>query len=213
MSDWTTLTADKDVEGSVKNLVNYNDLPVTSILENAQSLIYSLLRAREMKVLLPGTLTISQNYIAIPARFLEPVTLFKSGSYSGEIWFLDEQHFETKLGYDDAGALIEGEPNWASYDATKIYFDTLPDIAYSYRLWYYGAPALLSGSNTTNFLTDRYSFILESGIKHFAFAHMQANEQRDFWLKSCDAYCTKANIEHDYMKATMRTEMYWGSDR
>jgi hypothetical protein len=47
--NYSTLVADKTVAGSIKRWVNYGQIDSETVLTEAQALIYSMLRAREMR--------------------------------------------------------------------------------------------------------------------------------------------------------------------
>lgn len=72
---YTNLIATKGTAGSIANWVNYTKLePVLpTILEEAQTLIYSLLRVREMQATLTFKLAASLTWYDLPTRFRDPI--------------------------------------------------------------------------------------------------------------------------------------------
>jgi hypothetical protein len=70
---YTSLLADKGTPGSIMNWVGYSKIDVSTILDEAQSLIYAALRVREMKTTWVFGLTAGSSKITLPDRFLEPV--------------------------------------------------------------------------------------------------------------------------------------------
>ncbi len=207
--DYTTLIADKSTEGSIKYFVRHGEVPSEFILERAQSAIYSLLRVREMLTRAQGTILEDATTLAMPTGFLHPVLLMRRGEYKGEIDILDQQHFESRVAEDAAGDLYEGTPSQCTFDDTMFYFDVKADQDYLYRLWYMKSPDLLSPSNTTNFLTSRYSHILEAMCKSYAWAHRQDKEQEAGWLEKATGYIAKASEEFDMFNQSLRMELYW----
>lgn len=210
--NYTTLVADKSTEGSIKYFVRHSEVPSTYILERAQDAIYQILRVREMVKRSEGTITAATSELTLPTDLLEVMSLFRTGTNSGRIIMLDQEHFESRLGVDGTGALFEGTPSFCTYDQTKIYFDCTADDDYPYRLWYMQKPALLSGSNETNFLTTRYGNLLEAMCKHYAYEHRENDGKAASELEKAMAYITKANEEYDMFRQNIQTELYWSRE-
>jgi len=70
---YTSLVGDKNTAGSIARWVNYSKLDADQILQEAQSLIYSLLRIREMRTEFNFNMAQGTAQIALPARFLDPI--------------------------------------------------------------------------------------------------------------------------------------------
>jgi hypothetical protein len=70
---YTSLVAPKGTTGSLANWVNYSKLDTVPVLDEAQSLLFQLLRVREMRTEWTFGLTTGQSEIALPARFLDPI--------------------------------------------------------------------------------------------------------------------------------------------
>lgn len=71
--DYTTLIAAKGTAGSLANWVNYTKLDTATILDEAQALIYTQLRAREMRTQRIYDLASGAAHIALPSDFLDPI--------------------------------------------------------------------------------------------------------------------------------------------
>lgn len=69
---YNILAAPKGTAGSVANWVGYGKLDLTTIIDEAQSLIYSTLRCREMRTEWTFGLSAGQSQIALPDRYLDP---------------------------------------------------------------------------------------------------------------------------------------------
>jgi hypothetical protein len=212
---WTTLTAGKSTEGSIKNLINFSELPTTTILENAQGLIYQFLRVREMLERVEDTFADDAISDSLPARFREAKSIWLIGDNGADKRRLDihpHDTYEAKLEYDpdvEIPTRRAGTPSFCTVTSTLILLDVKCDEDYPYAMWCYRGGAPLSASVETNFLTDRYPHILTEAIKHFAFDHRQADERADKALKKCMAYIEKANVENDYQNAAMVFELAW----
>lgn len=210
--NFTTLTGSKDTVGSIKYFVRHSEVPSESILERAQDSIFQILRVREMVKRTAGTIAADATSITLPTDILEPIALFRTGSYKGPIEILDQEHFESRVGEDETGELYEGTPRFCTYDGTTLYLDAKADQEYPYRLWYIGKPALLSVSNETNFLTTRYGNILEAMCKSGAYEHRENEAKAGSELEKAMAYITKANEEYDMFRQSIRTELYWSRE-
>lgn len=70
---YTSLVASKGVTGSLANWVNYSKLDTVTVLDEAQSLLFQLLRVREMRTEWTFGLLVGASEIALPARFLDPI--------------------------------------------------------------------------------------------------------------------------------------------
>lgn len=70
---WTSLVAPKGTAGSIMNWVNYTKLDVETVVDEAQSLLYQMLRVREMRATWTFGMAAGSTAIALPARFLDPI--------------------------------------------------------------------------------------------------------------------------------------------
>jgi hypothetical protein len=70
---WSTLTAAKGSSGSIATWINYSKLDTETVLDEAQSLIFSMLRCREMRTEWTFGMPVSGSAVAIPSRFLDPM--------------------------------------------------------------------------------------------------------------------------------------------
>lgn len=73
--DFLKLTGSKTEPYSIHNFVNYKKVPVEVVLEEAQALIYSLLRVREMRASAVITLAQEAFTAGLPTGFLEPLAM------------------------------------------------------------------------------------------------------------------------------------------
>ncbi len=82
--DYTTLIAAKGTAGSLMNWVNYTKIDPVTILDEAQALIYSQLRVREMRSQRAFFLPAGTSQITLPVGFLDPIgrIRFPTISYS-----------------------------------------------------------------------------------------------------------------------------------
>jgi hypothetical protein len=70
---YTSLIGDKNTAGSIARWVNYAKLDADQILQEAQSLLYSMLRVREMRAHFNFSTIVGQDRVALPSGFLDPI--------------------------------------------------------------------------------------------------------------------------------------------
>lgn len=70
---WTSLVGPKGSAGSIMNWVSYSKLDVETIVDEAQSLLYGLLRVREMRTEWVFGIPVGNSQIPLPSRFLDPI--------------------------------------------------------------------------------------------------------------------------------------------
>jgi hypothetical protein len=70
---YASLVGDKNTAGSIARWVNYSKLDVDQILQEAQSLIYSMLRVREMRAHFNFNIAQGGDRVVLPAGFLDPI--------------------------------------------------------------------------------------------------------------------------------------------
>lgn len=196
--NYTTLVGAKTLAGSIKRTVNYAQIDETVVLEDAQTLLYSILRCREMRSLWSPTVSVGDSSKALPALFMEPI-----GPYITDTANLRYKHvLETALMqsriYDGSGVLVSGTPCvWTILDETVL-FDCKFDTARTLSLPYYKQPALLaSSSNETNWLTVRYPHLLRQACKVSAHAFMKNWSARDAELSVLATLIERTNAESD----------------
>jgi hypothetical protein len=70
---YTSLVGDKNTAGSIARWVNYSKLDADQILQEAQSLLYSMLRVREMRAHFNFDIAQGGDRVALPSGFLDPI--------------------------------------------------------------------------------------------------------------------------------------------
>lgn len=281
--NYTSLLADKETAGSIKNWVGYSLIDVETILEEAQSMIYGALRVREMKTVWSFGIAAGGSKIALPDRFLEPLGDIKditnnfdlvqrdqpviegarvydstiSGSFPAsafttvagsnlvdvnlpshgltqgsmivpagvaivgginlntacEIVSIDDtSNLTISLGDTVAASTATGGGSSATYTADKLIsgmpgawaifdeclnFDVARDDAANFRLPYIRSPALLSASNPSNWLTNRYPKLLRVATTAAAAEQMKDDEEFQKQSATLSALIQGINIENE----------------
>lgn len=71
--DYNSLVGSKSTPGSIINWTSYTKLDVTTVVDEAQALIYGILRVREMRTEWTFGIRVGNSQQALPARFLDPI--------------------------------------------------------------------------------------------------------------------------------------------
>lgn len=279
---WTSLTAAKGTAGSIANWVSYSLLDITTILDEAQSLLYSMLRVREMRTHTVFTMAVGGAWQTLPARFLDPIGSMQAVGFNypfihKDIGFINENRnfsettgtflaspvattsgssivtltlashgfsqdstinlvgatavggimidgtyeiygvpttntFTVDFGTAASGTasgggsaltytcdnLTEGTPQFWAIDDGRIRFDQAFNTTTLCRLNYYQSLALLSASNLTNFLTDRYPHFLRKACQASAADFMKDDGEYQKCLASLTAMIGSIQVESDF---------------
>src|SRR4051794_36058160 len=170
--NYTTLANTKGTEGSLKYWVNHEYLPVGEIITDAQNEIYSRLRVREMRKQANLAISIGTSALNLPTGFLDPISL--KDQYKCDVTLLSADKLEDLRSFDNSGALISAPIGAYAIFGEQLQFDTQSSVAATFSFIYYEQPAALSGSNTTNFLTTRYSQLFRACLLKHAYAFRKA---------------------------------------
>lgn len=109
---YTSLVAAKGSTGSIANWVGYGKLDIPTILDEAQSLLYSMLRVREMRSQWTFLIRENGSEIALPDNFLDPDGPIFSIADGMQIDQRDKVDVQRRRAYDSS---VNG-----SFDANPI---------------------------------------------------------------------------------------------
>lgn len=70
---YTSLVAPKGTAGSILNWVGYGKIDVDTCLTDAQALLWTMMRTREMRSMWTFGMAVGQSRIALPTGFLDPI--------------------------------------------------------------------------------------------------------------------------------------------
>lgn len=107
---YTSLTAPKGTAGSIANWVSYTLLDITTIVDEAQPLIYSLLRTREMMTEYSFSMAVGEASIALPARFLDPIGRMYLSSFNIPVRHKDSGFIQQSRNYDELSGTLGTDP-------------------------------------------------------------------------------------------------------
>lgn len=207
--DYTSLVAPKSTPGSIASWANYGLAPASDVLGDAQTLLYTLLRVREM-MSDPTTITVLQDAgaVILPADFLDPID-FRDAT-------------GRPLAHKDWSSvanrrIIEPTTGLASYGApavfailnNKAHFDCRVSAATPMQIVYYAKPALLSAGAPTNFLTDRYPFLLRAACLAAAADFRKHTEDYQRNVQKLTTMVEAINRENDLYLRSVEIDSDW----
>lgn len=205
---YSTLVADVSTPGSIKNAINYGRIDAEGILEEAQAWIYQRLRVRQMMATENVSISSAASTASFPTGYLDPIHLGIPG-YINTIRLKDPEWFRAHIGWDESAVLPEGPPSyWCDFDTT-IQFNTKADQAYTAKMVFFKKPDLLSGSNLTNWLTDRYPSLLRRACLMFsAEARKEFDMMNNAEIKALQMI-EEIKVESDLAMRGWEPDMHW----
>lgn len=99
---YTSLISPKGTSGSIANWVGYSKLDLPTVLDESQSLLFSMLRVREMRTEWTFGVGINQSEVPLPARFLDPDGPVHVINQGLEIDMRPEQDVKRQRFYDNS---------------------------------------------------------------------------------------------------------------
>ena len=209
--NYSTLIASSATDGSIANWLNHSSIAnsADTIVAEAESYIYRDLRHWQMITSTTGTMTANPVNVAnpvatitLPADYLEDKVLWITGVNAAQLKRKTMEEVIAMWGYDGAGFRIVQQPYFYFSDQDFIQFDSPPDQAYPYLLYYYQQPAsLASTAGGTNFLTQFYPRLLRCACCMLAAEFMkdagQGDYDRTYWEQQAGLELAKAQMESD----------------
>lgn len=206
---YSTLIAAKSTNGSIASWLNHSSVQTSAdtIVAEAEAWIYRDLRHWRMLTSTTGTFTANAqspttaiDYIALPADYLEDKVFYVTGTNYQKMTRKTIQEVIASYGYDGSGNRIVQQPMIYFNDQSYLKFDSPPDQAYPYLLYYYQQLASLATTNV-NFLTQFYPRLLRCVCCMSAAEFMkdvgQGNYDRSYWTEQSMMELQKAQVESD----------------
>lgn len=188
---YSQLVNTKATDGSLKNWLNYAQLPSAAILVLAEAYIYERLRAREMRTTATVSISDGVDSYAVPTGFLDPIKLQLDGD-GGPLDYVHENLLERIV--DEDGNLEEGTISAYTIIDETFLFDVKSSEDREGDVWFYKTPDALSTSNETNFLTARYPALLLDACMAFGYGFRKMFGQRNELLALVSDSIDKANV-------------------
>lgn len=216
---YSTLVASSATAGSIAAWLNHQAIAAAAptIVMEAEAWIYRDLRHWRMLTQTSGNFTANSpggatpiDYIPLPADYLEDKTLYITGTQYSKMTRKTLEEVWASYGYDGNGFRIVQQPLIYYNDQTNLKFDSPPDQAYPYTLYYYQQPNSLQVTNT-NFLTQFYPRLLRVVCCMMAAEFMkdvgQGTYDRMYWTEISGMELAKAQSESDHTQRSMEIGM------
>jgi len=117
---YTSLVGDKNTAGSIARWVKYSKLDADQILQEAQSLIYSMLRIREMRAEYNFNMAQGTAQVGLPARFLDPIgkiSLLGTGAKAAQRY---PNFIQRRRTYTETSGTLGANPFTTASGATAV---------------------------------------------------------------------------------------------
>ena len=202
MTSFADLTnTDKTTEGSIKQWVNDSTVPPLTILTEAEAWIYERIRTHEM-LKLDSSLTMSVGVatLTLPTDFLQARSFFITGGATwgqGRLRKKVPEEVEASFQYDKTTRVNARPDSYYVHGGTTIEFDVPADETYGTRLLYYAIPTALSGSNETNFLTQRYPTLVRQACVGRANEFLKDQKEKLYWMSLAQGSVDEVNALDD----------------
>lgn len=209
---YTTLVASQTTAGSIANWINHGSVVASAdtIVGEAESFVYRRLRHFRMLTSTTGSMSLSNQFIALPSDYLEDKTLYVTGVNYQKLTRKTLEEVLASYSYDGSGNLVPAQPLIYFNDQNNLNFDSLPDQTYPYQLFYYQQPAALSTS-ITNFLTSTYPRLMRCACMAAACEFMKdngmGNYDRTYWDQLAEQEVQMAQVESDRSQRSLEVGM------
>jgi hypothetical protein len=200
--EYGTLIASKETAGSIRSWINYGLIDAEGALLDAQSYIYGLLRVREMQAETELAIAQGASFVALPARFLDPLAVLYKDGY-GEIVQKSPQAVQRNRIWTEAGGTLEADRplEYGIWDE-RLNFPVQSDDDYTASMLFYRRPEYLGPglSKSTNFLTTRYPALLRRACIMFAADYRDDNDRYTRSKQQLDQMIASANAENEFVR-------------
>lgn len=195
---YTSLSGAKTAAGSIKRWMNYEQLDVDQIIEEAQALIFQTLRVREMRTEFSDiSVAVGDTYAALPTGFLDPIAL-KDKTNNIDMDLVTEDELVRRRVYDSDGVLEEASisSSYAIFQE-RLQFENKFDTAATLTMIGYKAPSFVASGTESNFLVSRYPHLMRVACMAQAADFMNNVEREQRYLTKLVAAIQQTNVESD----------------
>jgi hypothetical protein len=163
---YTSLVGDKNTAGSIARWVNYSKLDGDQILQEAQSLLYSMLRTREMRTHFNFDLGVGADRVALPSGFLDPIGRIHMVSTGARIEQRYQNFIQRQRPYTETTGTLGANP-FTTVNGSNLVTVNLPSHGFSQGSIFYttGASAFngvtIAGTFDVTAITDANDFVID----------------------------------------------------
>ena len=210
--DYTTLIASRETAGSIKFQINYDRIDSVAILDEAEKWIYQRLRTFDMMAIEPIAIAADAVSVTKPTGFLDPIH-FGIPGHVNRFKYWDLERFQASLAWDDTATLPVAPPTVYTRSGDSLLFNAKADQAYTGKIAFFKSPTPLSGSNETNWLTDRYPSLLRRVTLMFAAEARKEYEMFDRTELRALKDIAEIKVESDLNLRGMEMDFNWEESR
>lgn len=151
-----TITSYSTLQTTLADWIKRGDMTsrIPLFISMAESAMNARLRMREMEYSDSLTLESGNNYVALPSRFIEPISLVFSAG--GDLCQMDRESIYRKQ-YDNTG-----KPTYYSIGGSNIDFDSTADADYGMTLRYFRKLDLAADLSNAVLLAAPFSYLYGS---------------------------------------------------
>lgn len=194
--DYSSLTGAKTSAGSIKRWINDTSLDIDAILEEAQALIYGLLRVREMRSEIVLNAVSGDLSIALPTGFLDPMALKDlTNLIDFDLNTPSEIH---GLRVYESLTVISAIPMRYAIWEEALQFECRYDSNATLSMLYFKTPTALSLGNPTNFLTARYPHLVRTACVAAGQDFLNHDAEYDRQMKKLAGLIETINSKDDF---------------
>jgi hypothetical protein len=154
---YSSLTAPKNTSGSVATWVAYTKLDLPPIVDEAQALLYSSLRTREMMTQFDFNIPIGGSFIALPPRFLEGIGRMYCPSVNLSVRHKDSEFVQRNRNYTETSGTLGNNPITTGAIGSSLLTINLPQHGFSQE-----SSINLSGATTVDGVNPNGTFGIET---------------------------------------------------
>jgi len=163
---YTSLTAPKGTAGSIMNWINYSKLDIGTTVDEAQALIYSGLRTREMMTDVVFTMLANSSYFPLPARFLDPIGRMYMPNFNLSIRHKDADFIKVNRQFNATSGFLGANPYTTTNGSNTVsVFLTQHGFTQGSVFFSQGATAFngatINGTFIVNGVTDANDFTID----------------------------------------------------
>ena len=207
--DYDSLIAPKGTPGSIANWVNFSDalLPLSDILEEAQALIYDMVRLRAMYATRDLAVTGGEIAVDLPDDLMDLTGVWDQ--FQSQLAALDQISLERRRAKQSDGTWeTSTAPTAYAMFGEQLQFDLAPDADITLRISGAFQPAMLGPTNKTNWLTKRYPHILRPACVAKAADFLNDQVRYDRAFNQLAALLKTAQQSDDMAVSGMQVDVY-----
>ena len=154
---FTSLTGDKNTVGSIASWVRYGKLDTQPILDEAQALLYGLLRTREMMAVAFFNVPIGVSYVSLPSNFLDPIGRMYCPSVNLTVRHKDSEFVLQNRNYTETNGTLGNNPITTGVLGSSLLSINLPGHGFSTE-----SNITLTGGTTVDGVSPNGTFAIVS---------------------------------------------------